>query len=247
MHRKGCLDGWKNTIAGGAAEVGIVQYSVIVPILNEREQLPELVAQLKDLVAFSSCETILVDGGSSDGSVEMATTAGLRVIRSRRGRALQMNAGASVARGNWLLFLHADTRLPKGALSAIASASVRGAQWGRFNIRICGDSAWFPLISTMINWRSRFSGIATGDQVMFVQRSLFKEVGGFAPQPLMEDIELSRQLLKTTRPHCLRQRAMTSGRRWQRFGILRTILLMWRLRFDYWRGVPAESLAKRYE
>ncbi|WP_444919669.1 TIGR04283 family arsenosugar biosynthesis glycosyltransferase [Microbulbifer sp. CnH-101-G] len=224
-----------------------MQYSVIVPLLNEREQLPKLVAQLKELVAYSSCEVILVDGGSSDGSAEMASAAGLKVIHSQRGRALQMNAGASVARGNWLLFLHADTRLPQGALSAIASASVREAQWGRFNIRISGDSAWFPLISTMINWRSRLSGIATGDQAIFVRRDLFNNVGGYAPQPLMEDIELSRQLLKTARPHCLRQRATTSGRRWQKFGIWRTVLLMWRLRFDYWRGVSAECLAKRYE
>ncbi|WP_444900099.1 TIGR04283 family arsenosugar biosynthesis glycosyltransferase [Microbulbifer sp. VAAC004] len=224
-----------------------MQYSVIVPLLNEREQLPKLVAQLRELVAYSSCEIILVDGGSSDGSAEIATAAGLRVIQSQRGRALQMNAGASVACGSWLLFLHADTRLPQGALSAIASASVRGAQWGRFNIRISGDSLWFPLISTMINWRSRLSGIATGDQAIFVRRSLFNEVGGYARQPLMEDIELSRQLLKIARPHCLRQRVTTSGRRWQKFGIWRTVLLMWRLRFDYWRGVPAECLAKRYE
>ncbi|WP_444884084.1 TIGR04283 family arsenosugar biosynthesis glycosyltransferase [Microbulbifer sp. PSTR4-B] len=224
-----------------------MQYSVIVPLLNEREQLPKLVAQLRELVAYSSCEIILVDGGSSDGSAEIAAAAGLRVIQSQRGRALQMNAGASVACGSWLLFLHADTRLPQGALSAIASASVRGAQWGRFNIRISGDSLWFPLISTMINWRSRLSGIATGDQAIFVRRSLFNEVGGYARQPLMEDIELSRQLLKIARPHCLRQRVTTSGRRWQKFGIWRTVLLMWRLRFDYWRGVPAECLAKRYE
>ncbi|WP_444886919.1 TIGR04283 family arsenosugar biosynthesis glycosyltransferase [Microbulbifer sp. JMSA008] len=224
-----------------------MQYSVIVPLLNEREQLPNLVAQLRELVAYSSCEIILVDGGSSDGSAEIAAAAGLRVIQSQRGRALQMNAGASVACGSWLLFLHADTRLPQGALSAIASASVRGAQWGRFNIRISGDSLWFPLISTMVNWRSRLSGIATGDQVIFIRRSLFNEVGGYARQPLMEDIELSRQLLKIARPHCLRQRVTTSGRRWQKFGIWRTVLLMWRLRFDYWRGVPAECLAKRYE
>ncbi|WP_445356767.1 TIGR04283 family arsenosugar biosynthesis glycosyltransferase [Microbulbifer sp. ANSA002] len=224
-----------------------MQYSVIVPLLNEREQLPKLVAQLRELVAYSSCEIILVDGGSSDGSAEIAAAAGLRVIQSQRGRALQMNAGASVACGSWLLFLHADTRLPQGALSAIASASVRGAQWGRFNIRISGDSLWFPLISTMVNWRSRLSGIATGDQAIFIRRSLFNEVGGYARQPLMEDIELSRQLLKIARPHCLRQRVTTSGRRWQKFGIWRTVLLMWRLRFDYWRGVPAECLAKRYE
>ncbi|MFA0811830.1 TIGR04283 family arsenosugar biosynthesis glycosyltransferase [Microbulbifer epialgicus] len=224
-----------------------MQYSVVVPLLNEREQLPDLIVQLKELEASTSCEIILVDGGSTDGSVEIATKEGLQVISSLRGRASQMNAGAAVACGNWLLFLHADTRLPQDALSAVASAVAQGAEWGRFNIRIDGESFWFPLISTMINWRSRLSGIATGDQAIFVRRSLFEKIGGFARQPLMEDVELSRQLVKIARPYCLHQKVSTSGRRWQKFGVLRTVLLMWRLRFDYWRGVPAKSLAKRYE
>lgn len=224
-----------------------MQYSIVVPLLNEREQLPELITQLKELKAFSSCEIILVDGGSTDGSVEIANAEGLQVISSPCGRATQMNIGANFACGNWLLFLHADTRLPQGALNAIASAVAQGAEWGRFNIRIDGGNFWFPLISTMINWRSRLSGIATGDQAIFVRRTLFEQLGGFARQPLMEDVELSRQLLKTTRPHCLQQKVTTSGRRWQKFGVLRTVLLMWRLRFDYWRGVPVESLARRYE
>ncbi|BBM02374.1 TIGR04283 family arsenosugar biosynthesis glycosyltransferase [Microbulbifer sp. GL-2] len=224
-----------------------MQYSVVVPLLNEREQLPELIVQLKELKAFSSCEIILVDGGSTDGSVEIANAEGLQVISSPCGRATQMNTGANFACGNWLLFLHADTRLPHGALNAIASAIAQGAEWGRFNIRIDGGNFWFPLISTMINWRSRLSGIATGDQAIFVRRTLFERLGGFARQPLMEDVELSRQLLKIARPHCLQQKVTTSGRRWQKFGVLRTVLLMWRLRFDYWRGVPVESLARRYE
>lgn len=224
-----------------------MQCSVIVPLLNEREQLPELTAQLRELQASNSCEIILVDGGSSDNSVIFATAAGFRVIASERGRAAQMNAGAAAARGHWLLFLHADTRLPQGALSTIAAAAVQGAEWGRFDVRICGNSVWFPLIATMINWRSRLSGIATGDQAIFVRRALFERLGGYVRQPLMEDIELSRQLLKVARPFCLHQQITTSGRRWQKFGVLRTVLLMWRLRFDYWRGVPAASLAKRYE
>ncbi|WHI52316.1 TIGR04283 family arsenosugar biosynthesis glycosyltransferase [Microbulbifer sp. MLAF003] len=158
-----------------------------------------------------------------------------------------MNAGAAIACGNWLLFLHADTRLPQGALSAVASAVAQGAEWGRFNIRIEGRSLWFPLISNLINWRSRLSGIATGDQAIFVRRTLFEKIGGYARQPLMEDVELSRQLLKISRPYCLHQRVSTSGRRWEKFGVLRTVLLMWRLRFAYWRGVPADTLARRYE
>ncbi|WKD51296.1 TIGR04283 family arsenosugar biosynthesis glycosyltransferase [Microbulbifer spongiae] len=224
-----------------------MQYSVVVPLLNEREQLPELAVQLRELQTPGSCEIILVDGGSSDNSVEIATAAGFPVIVSERGRAAQMNAGAAAACGHWLLFLHADTRLPRGALDAIAAAALQGAQWGRFDIRIRGDSVWFPLIATLINWRSRLSGIATGDQAIFVRRALFERLGSYARQPLMEDIELSRRLLKVARPFCLHQRSTTSGRRWQKFGVLRTVLLMWRLRFDYWRGVPAASLAKRYE
>ncbi|MCX2781422.1 TIGR04283 family arsenosugar biosynthesis glycosyltransferase [Microbulbifer thermotolerans] len=224
-----------------------MRFSIVVPLLNEREQLPQLIEHLRSLLARDNCEVIFVDGGSDDGSAEFLSTAGLTVIAAQRGRARQMNAGAEAASGDCLLFLHADTRLPENALENIERALLRGNCWGRFDVRISGNSIWFPLIATLINWRSRISGIATGDQAIFVRRDLFEELGGFADQPLMEDIALSGRLLELARPACIRARVTTSGRRWQKYGVLRTVLLMWRLRFDYWRGVSAEQLARRYD
>ncbi|WKT61655.1 TIGR04283 family arsenosugar biosynthesis glycosyltransferase [Microbulbifer thermotolerans] len=224
-----------------------MRFSIVVPLLNEREQLPQLIEHLRSLLARDNCEVIFVDGGSDDGSVEFLSAAGLTVIAAQRGRARQMNAGAAAAGGDCLLFLHADTRLPENALENIERALLRGKCWGRFDVRISGNSIWFPLIATLINWRSRISGIATGDQGIFVRRDLFEELGGFADQPLMEDIALSGRLLELARPACIRARVTTSGRRWQKYGVLRTVLLMWRLRFDYWRGVSAEQLARRYD
>ncbi|MCX2834335.1 TIGR04283 family arsenosugar biosynthesis glycosyltransferase, partial [Microbulbifer thermotolerans] len=214
-----------------------MRFSIVVPLLNEREQLPQLIGHLRALQARDNCEVIFVDGGSDDGSVEFLSAAGLTVIAAQRGRARQMNAGAAAAGGDCLLFLHADTRLPENALENIERALLRGKCWGRFDVRISGNSIWFPLIATLINWRSRISGIATGDQAIFVRRDLFEQLGGFADQPLMEDIALSGRLLELARPACIRARVITSGRRWQKYGVLRTVLLMWRLRFDYWRGV----------
>lgn len=224
-----------------------MRFSIVVPLLNEREQLPQLIGHLRALQARNNCEVIFVDGGSDDGSVEFLAAAGLTVIAAQRGRARQMNAGAAAAGGDCLLFLHADTRLPENALENIERALLRGKCWGRFDVRISGNSIWFPLIATLINWRSRISGIATGDQGIFVRRDLFEQLGGFADQPLMEDIALSGRLLELARPACIRARVTTSGRRWQKYGVLRTVLLMWRLRFDYWRGVSAEQLARRYD
>lgn len=221
--------------------------SIVVPLLNERTQLPRLFEHLMPLRARDDCEIILVDGGSEDGSAELATAAGYQVLAAPRGRALQMNAGAAVANGDVLLFLHADTRLPDEAPAMVASALSGGVDWGRFDLRIGGDSLWFPLIAALINWRSRLTGIATGDQAIFVRRALFEQLGGFPPQPLMEDIEFSKRLRRHGRPASIRASAVTSGRRWLRYGVLRTVLLMWRLRFAYWRGVPAEVLARRYE
>lgn len=221
--------------------------SIVVPLLNERERLPRLIDHLRSLLANGNGEVIPVDGGSDDGSAQLLSSAGFQVIAAERGRARQMNAGAAVATGDCLLFLHADTRLPQGALEKIEKAVSGGNCWGRFDLRICGGSLWFPLIATLINWRSRVSGIATGDQAIFVRRDAFERLGGFPEQPLMEDIELSKRLLQLSRPACIRAPAETSGRRWQRYGVLRTVLLMWRLRFDYWRGISADSLARRYE
>ncbi len=145
-----------------------------------------------------------------------------------------------------LLFLHADTLLPDAADGAVQQAIHEGARWGRFDVRISGGEAMFPVISALMNLRSRWSGITTGDQALFVQRTLFMQLGGYADQPLMEDIELSRRLRVLSPPACLRLRVLTSGRRWQQRGVWRTVWLMWRLRWRYWRGASPEALARAY-
>lgn len=220
--------------------------SIIVPMLNEAVALPAMLAQLAHW-RTRGCEVVLVDGGSTDGSAALAGIAGFTVVEAERGRARQMNAGVVAARGEVLLFLHADTQLPADADAAVrvALADTR-REWGRFDVRISGRSPLLRVVAALMNLRSRLTGIATGDQAIFVRRDAFAAVGGFPLQPLMEDIEISRRLRCRSRPVCLRQRATTSGRRWEQRGVWRTVWLMWWLRWAYWRGVPAEVLAEAY-
>lgn len=194
-------------------------------------------------------EVIVVDGGSTDGTPDVCASLADQVLvgpASLRGRARQMNHGAAQASGARLLFLHADTQLPPDVDVLVAQALAGDESWGRFDVRIEGQSRWLPMVAAMMNWRSRATGIATGDQAIFVQRNSFMQVGGFPDQPLMEDIELSRRLRALQAPVCLRQRVVTSGRRWDQRGAWRTIVLMWRLRWMYWRGAPPEQLARLY-
>lgn len=218
--------------------------SVIVPVLNEASNVTQLSQHLTEL--SESAEVIIVDGGSVDGSATLFGNAGLRVVTSPPGRAHQMNTGAQHATGDVLLFLHADTVLPHNATGLVTEAVTSGKEWGRFDVQIVGASRMLPVVSFMMNHRSRITGFATGDQAIFVTTPVFHDVGGFPPQPLMEDIELCRRLLRRSKPACLRARARTSGRRWDTRGAWRTIFLMWHLRFDYWRGVSAEHIARRY-
>ena len=217
-----------------------------MPVLDEAAGIATTLQALAPLRARGH-ELIVVDGGSRDGTPDLAAALADQVLRSEPGRARQMNAGAAQARGEVLLFLHADTLLPADADALIAAAMERGAVWGRFDVRIAGRSALLPLVAALMNLRSRISGIATGDQAIFVQRSAFEFLGGFPTQPLMEDIALSRRLLALASPVCLRQRVLTSGRRWDQRGAWRTIWLMWRLRWRYWRGESAEALARAYQ
>lgn len=219
--------------------------SIVIPVLNEARSLPALIGSLQGTLA-ANAEVIFVDGGSVDETPQIAESAGFRVIRSECGRARQMNAGARSARGDLLVFLHADTVLPRDALEMIAAALRSGYDWGRFDVCIAGRPWMLRVVACMMNWRSRVSGIATGDQAMFMSRAAFESVGGFPDQPLMEDIEMSRRLRARSRPACLRAKVTTSGRRWESRGVWRTILLMWRLRWAYWRGVPPERLAEAY-
>jgi rSAM/selenodomain-associated transferase 2 len=219
--------------------------TVVVPALNEAAGIQTCLLALAPLRGQGH-ELIVVDGGSSDATAALATPLADHVLVGPRGRAAQMNAGAARARGSVLLFLHADTQLPADAAALITQALQAGARWGRFDVQIEGRSPLLPLVGAMMNWRSRWTGIATGDQALFVDAALFAQLGGFAAQPLMEDIELSRRLRAVAPPACLRQRVRTSGRRWDDGGALRTIVLMWWLRWRYWRGAAPDLLAQAY-
>ena len=219
--------------------------SIVMPVLDEAATIQATLAALAPLRARGA-ELIVVDGGSTDATCALAAPLADALLAAPRGRARQMNAGAARAQGDALLFLHADTLLPPHADALVQQALAGGAVWGRFDVRIDGRPWLLRLVATLMNQRSRCTGIATGDQAMFVRRDVFWRVGGFPDQPLMEDIALSQRLRAVARPACLRARATTSGRRWQSRGVWRTIFLMWRLRWRYWRGEPADALARAY-
>ncbi len=219
--------------------------SIVMPALDEAAGIVATLQALAPLRA-RGVELVLADGGSSDGTAGLAAPWVDTVVAAPRGRALQMNAGAAKARGEVLLFLHADTRLPHQADQLLLQAIAAGACWGRFDVCIEGRPAMLRVVGALMNQRSRLSGIATGDQAMFVTRAAFAQVGGFPAQPLMEDIELSRRLKGLGRPACLRARVRTSGRRWEQRGVWRTIVLMWWLRWRYWRGESPARLAQAY-
>jgi rSAM/selenodomain-associated transferase 2 len=220
--------------------------SVIVPVLNEAAGIEPLLASLAPLRARGA-EVVVVDGGSHDGTAMLATPAADRVLSAPRGRGTQLNAGAVAARGEVLLFLHADTRLPADADATILDGLARSnRRWGRFDVTIEGRSAALPLVAFLMNMRSRVTGIATGDQAIFVERAAFAEAGGFPDIPLMEDIEFSRRLKRLSPPLCLRARVVTSGRRWDERGAWRTVVLMWRLRLAHLFGTAPDVLARRY-
>jgi rSAM/selenodomain-associated transferase 2 len=219
--------------------------SIIVPVLDEAERIAAALAALAPLRA-QGVQLVVVDGGSRDGTPQRCKGAADAVITAPRGRARQMNAGARAATGDVLLFLHADTTLPPDALALVAEALAHHA-WGRFDVHIAGRSRWLPIVAALMNMRSRLTGIATGDQALFMRREAFEAVGGFPDQALMEDIELCKRLRRHAGPPaCLHAKVVTSGRRWDERGAWRTIVLMWRLRWLYWRGVSADRLAAAY-
>ncbi len=221
-----------------------MRLSIVVPALDEERQIEETLRRVREA---GDCEIVVVDGGSSDRTVERARAFADQVIRTRRGRAVQMNAGARAAAGDVLLFLHADTRLPNGFADAIearlADPRVAG---GRFDVRLEPSSRLLWLTGALMNHRSRLSRISTGDQAIFVRRPVFERLGGFPEMPLMEDIAFSRKLKRAGRVACLRLQVVTSSRRWRADGVVRTILLMWSMRALYFFGLSPERLRRLY-
>lgn len=223
--------------------------SVIIPVWREVDTIEATLERLRALLSGDVYrhEIILVDAGSDDGTVSLARRFCDQVIVSSPGRAVQMNAGASAASGDLLLFLHADTLLPVSALDHLADFFVSPAVWGRFDVRLTGERRLFRMIAWFMNCRSRLTGIATGDQAIFIRRAVFDELGGFAPVPLMEDVEICGRLRRLSRPFCISDSVLTDSRRWQKHGPWRTVFLMWRIRWRYWRGESPEALAKLYQ
>ena len=221
-----------------------MRLSIIVPVLNEASGIEAHLASLAPLRARGA-ELIVADGGSTDATPRLAAALADRVLDAPRGRAAQMNAGARATQGEAILFLHADTSLPEDADRLIGRALER-AHWGRFDVRIEGRHPLLGVVGAAMNLRSRLTGIATGDQAMFMRRSAFEAVGGFPQIELMEDIALSTRLKRIGRPACVAERAVASGRRWESRGVLRTILLMWRLRLAYFLGADPAKLERSY-
>jgi rSAM/selenodomain-associated transferase 2 len=226
------------------ARAGFLRISIIVPVLNEGPIIAAALNRLQPLRARGH-EVIVVDGGSTDSTVDLSRTLADQILLAPRGRAAQMNVGAKAATGNAFLFLHADTRLPESADLVVADALGRDS-WGRFNVRIDSARPLLAVVGFMMNLRSRFTGIATGDQAMFVTRAAFEKAGGFPPIGLMEDVALSSALKRSGAPACLKAKAVTSGRRWEQRGVIRTIVLMWRLRLLYFLGTDPARLAQIY-
>ncbi|RBP53378.1 TIGR04283 family arsenosugar biosynthesis glycosyltransferase [Arenicella xantha] len=220
---------------------GQQNWAIIVPILNEVASLPYL---LEHLIEQQADQVILVDGGSTDGTRELLVElpANFRVVYSAMGRAKQMNAGASVASKDVLLFLHADTRLPPNAVIEVKKAK----DWGRFDVQFDSDLLAMRIIAFFINGRSRLTSIATGDQALFIRRGLFEQIGRYPELPLMEDVAFCKQLKSTVKPYCSKLKVTTSARRWQQHGVVKTVLQMWLFRLAFYFGVSPEVLKRRY-
>ena len=220
--------------------------SIIVPVLDDVSALRQLLDDLDAIPSFDA-ERIVVDGGSTDGSMELAQRRVDVALRAPTGRARQLAAGVARAHGEWLWMLHADSRVDASAWDALRRAvESDAAAWGRFDVHLTGSHAAFRIIETLMNVRSRWSSICTGDQGIFVRRDLLELIDGIPNQPLMEDIELTKRLRRYARPICIDSPLGVSPRRWQQRGIAATVLLMWRLRLQYFCGVAPETLVQQY-
>ena len=220
------------------------KYSIIIPTLNEAETLYDFLMALQAL--RDQCEIIIADADSQGDTRIISRPLVDQFISAPKGRAKQMNAGAEIASSDIFIFLHADTYLPEQALSLIQNAIDSNAQWGRFNIQLIGQHKMLKVVAQMMSWRSRLSGIATGDQVIFMTRQAFQAVDGYPDIPLMEDIEISKRLNLITRSCCIHAKVKSSARRWESFGVWKTIALMWNIRLRYFLGQSPHHLAELY-
>ena len=221
----------------------MAEISIIIPSLNEETGIVDFLSSLQSL--RPRCQLILVDGGSTDNTMKLASAYVDKLIISSAGRAIQMNKGATVANAPILLFLHADTLLPLDAIEQNHYATKLGYQWGWFNIKLTGHYL-LSIVAWLVNKRSRLTGIATGDQALFIDKTIFTKLGGFADISLMEDIELTSRLNKLGQAYCIPSKVISSGRRWLKFGIIKTILLMWSLRLRYFLGTSPSELEQLY-
>ena len=222
-----------------------VKISIIIPVLNEEISLSRISSHLRS-IQRQGHEIIIVDGGSTDNTLAVAFEVTDTVLVSQRGRALQMNNGAAVATGDILLFLHADTFLPENTAQIISDACHSKNCWGRFDVRLSSSKFVYRLIESLMNLRSCLTSIATGDQAIFIEKKMFDRVDGFPEIALMEDVEISSRLKKISRPACLKQKVIASSRRWEKNGVVTTVLLMWKLRLYYFFGVSPDKLNRLY-
>ena len=221
-------------------------HTIVIPTLNEEAEIEACLIRLQGL-REEGFEVIVVDGGSIDKTPQLVEGLCDQFISNQQGRAAQMNTGARQASGELIFFLHVDSQLPEKFSELIPTIGAETFFWGRFDVTLSGKHWLFRVIESMMNLRSRLTGIATGDQVMFVSQKLFREVGGYPEIALMEDIAMSRMLKNICSPLCLRQKVLTSSRRWEKYGITTTILKMWWLRLSYFMGVDPVRLVRQYE
>lgn len=219
--------------------------SIVVPVWMEAAGVVDTLEALQPL-RTEGHELIVVDAGSTDGTASLASPLVDAVVQAGKGRATQMNTGASVATGSVLLFLHADTRLPSNTLNYLGKFVQSSKAWGRFDVRLSGQGAMFRVIAWFMNQRSRLTGVCTGDQALFVRRDVFEALHGFENLPIMEDIEFSSRLRSVSRPYCISEPVITDSRLWEQRGVWHTIFLMWRLRWRYWRGESTQTLVHSY-
>jgi rSAM/selenodomain-associated transferase 2 len=220
----------------------MTQLSIIIPVLNESAAISQNLEYLRTITQSITAELIVVDGGSTDNTVALSEVSADKVIQAEKGRAIQMNTGAQQASGQYLLFLHADTQLPKKGFSFLSEAK----DWGFYPVRLSGPSWIYRIIGTLINLRSTWTKVATGDQCLFIEKGLFDRLGGFANIPLMEDVDMSKRLRQQGSPYIASCSVETSSRKWEQEGVIKTILLMWYLRFLYFIGVSPSYLVKKY-